>query len=90
MSDSDTREREDETDDDSTLPIVGLAAVASLCCIGPAAIAGSAAVAGGTTSGALVAGGAIQSVAGALVTALATALPLAALGLLLRWRASRS
>lgn len=69
---------------------LGLAAVASLCCLGPAAVAGGAAVTGGATSGALVAGGVVQTLTGALVTALVTAVPLAIAGLLLRWRMSRS
>lgn len=73
-------------DQDSTLGIVGLAAVASLCCIGLTAIAGGAAVAGGTTAGAMVAGGAIRSIGGVLVTALTTALSLVIIGLVLRRR----
>lgn len=75
-----------ETEQDSTRGTVGLAAVASLCCLGPAAIVGGAAIAGGTTSGAMVAGGAIRSIGGVLVTALATALPLVSIGLVLRRR----
>lgn len=77
-----------ESPDGPRWATLGLAGVLGLCCIGTAALTGGALVAGGT-AGATAAGRAVDSIGGILVTGLATALPLVAIGLVLRRRAQR-
>lgn len=77
-----------ESTDGPQWATLGLAGVLGLCCVGTAALAGGGLVAGGT-AGATAASGAVDSIGGILVTGLATALPLVAIGLVLRRRARR-
>lgn len=69
--------------------MLGIAGIASLCCAGTTAIAGGAAVAGSTAAGATFVSGGIDRVGAILVTGLATALPLFAIGLVLQRRIQR-
>lgn len=68
-------------DDDSASrrSIVGLGALASLCCLGP----GGAAVTGGTAA---VSGGAAVGIGAGVVEALAVVLTILAVGAVVRWR----
>lgn len=77
-----------ESTDGPQWATLGLAGVLGLCCVGTAGLAGGALVAGGT-AGATVASGAAAGLGSILVTGLATALPLVAIGLVLRRRARR-
>jgi hypothetical protein len=79
-----------EADEGSRWGILVLAGACGLCCVSIAALAGGAAIAGGTAAGVTAASGAIQSLGGLFVTAIATAVPLLVLGLFLRKRARQS
>lgn len=77
-----------ESTDGARWATLGLAGVLGICCLGTAALAGGALVAG-STAGATAASDTIGSLGGILVTGLATALPLVAVGFVLRRRARR-
>ena len=82
----DTAERTSERDDG--WGILAIAALSGFCCVGLLTVTAGAAVTGGAAAGvtAAVSGG-VQSVGGFLVTAFATALPLAIFWLWFRRRA---
>ena len=73
------------SDDQSTWLPLGLAGLLGLCCVGLASPAGGAAVTGGV-AGATVAATGLRSLGSVLITGLATALPLAVIGLFIHWR----
>lgn len=68
--------------------ILGIAGILSLCCVGPAVLAGGAAVAGGSVAGTTVVNGGIDGIGGLVVTGFASALPLVAIGIGLRYHVS--
>lgn len=67
---------------------LGLAGMLGLCCVATAGLAGGALVASSTAS-AIAVSGAGSGLGGILATGLATALPLVAIGLVLRRRVRR-
>lgn len=75
--------------DDARWGILAVAGACSLCCLGVAAMAGGSVAVGGAVAGATAASGLARGVGGVVVTVLATALPLLAVGLVLRRRARR-
>lgn len=70
--------------------ILGLAGMLSLCCVGTAVLTGGAVLAGGSVAGATVVNGGVGGIGGVIVTGLASALPLVAIGIGFRYRISRS
>lgn len=83
MSDPDTCTCGNDADSEgSKWGLVGLAGIASLCCIGPAAMAGGAAVTGGAAAGAAAASG--GSDPGLLMMALLVTPALALSGIFIR------
>ncbi|WP_135819676.1 hypothetical protein [Halostella litorea] len=76
---------EDDSDGGRTLPAyLGVAGLASLCCVGVGTVVGGAAVAGGAGTVTAAAGGA--NVVGSLISGLVTLATVAAVGLVVRWR----
>jgi hypothetical protein len=65
---------------------LGVAGALGLCCVGTVTIAGGAAVAGGTVAATNAVSGGANGLGGALISGLATALPLFVIGLVLRRR----
>lgn len=63
---------------------LGVAGLASLCCVGAGTVVGSAAVAGGAGSVTAAAGGA--NAVGSLISGLVTLATVAVAGLVVRWR----
>lgn len=76
--------------DGSQLGILALAGALGFCCIGTAAFVGGTALAGGSAAGVTAASGTAGGLGGIIVTGLATALPLLAIGLFIRHRAQNS
>jgi hypothetical protein len=73
------------TDDGRPLSAyLGIAGLASLCCVGVGTVVGSAAVAGGAGTVTAAAGGA--SAVGSLISGVVTLATVAAVGLVVRWR----
>lgn len=70
--------------------LLAIAGTCGFCCITLTTVAGGAAVTGGAVAGVTATSGAIRSLGGLLVTAVATALPLLVIGLFLRHRARTS
>ena len=67
--------------------LLALAGMCGICCISLGALFEGAALAGGTAAGVTAATGAVRSLGGVVVTAIATAVPLFVLGLIFRRRA---
>lgn len=65
--------------------LLGLAGALDLCCLGTAALAGGAVFTGVSVTGVTAMSGGMSSPVGILAIGLATALPLFAIGLILRW-----
>lgn len=74
--------------DDSHLGAIplGLAGLASLCCVGLATLAGSAVLGGGAVAGVTAVTGGAESFRGFVVTALVTALTVGVVAVFGRWR----
>jgi len=76
--------------DDAGRPLsayLGVAGIASLCCIGAGTVVGGAAVAGGASTVTAAAGGA--NVAGSVISGLVTLATVAVVGLAARWQIRR-
>jgi hypothetical protein len=73
--------------DDSPWGVLTIAGLSGFCCVGLLAFSAGATVTGGTAAGVTAATGAVTSIGGFLVTALASALPILVVGLVLRPRA---
>jgi hypothetical protein len=76
--------------DGSRWGFLALVGAMGFCCIGTAALVGGAALAGGSAAGVTAVSGTAGGLGGIIVSGLATALPLLAIGLFLRHRAQNA